>query len=118
MKNFATWLRILQRDHMASKKKEELRLTPSETDKLIELYQDEVDLWNCSLRTYHNKDCRRKALENILTKLLEEFPNINGSSRCQTTNNHINCRCILVNTFILSGVIYTCSCTCMMFVEA
>ena len=44
MKNLATWLRILQRDNMASKKKEELSLTPSETDKLIELYQDEVEL--------------------------------------------------------------------------
>lgn len=66
---------------MAGKKKEELKLTTEQTERLIELYHEEVDLWNFSSANYHNKDCRRKALENILSKLQEEYPGLNGSCK-------------------------------------
>ena len=66
---------------MAGRKKEELKLTTEQTEKLLEFYQEEVDLWNFSSANYHNKDCRRRALENILNKLNEEYPGINGSSK-------------------------------------
>lgn len=63
---------------MAGKKKEELKLTTEQTERLIESYHEEVDLWNFSSANYQNKDCRRKALENVPSKLQEEYPGLNG----------------------------------------
>ena len=37
-------------------KKEELKITSEQTERLVELYQEEVDLWNFSSPNYHNKD--------------------------------------------------------------
>ena len=65
---------------MAAKRKEELKLTSEQTERLVELYQEE-DLWNFYSQNYHNKDVRRKALENMLMILQQEFPGLSGSSK-------------------------------------
>ena len=66
---------------MAAKRKKELKLKSEQTERLVELYQEEEDLWNFSSQSYHNKDVRRKALENMLMILQQEFPGLSGSMR-------------------------------------
>ena len=52
---------------VGKRKQEECRLTNEQQEKLIELYQNESNLWNVSSASYPKKECRQGVLFN--TKL-------------------------------------------------
>lgn len=59
---------------MAGKKRvEELKLNSEQQERLIELFQEEPDLWNVSSAAYSKKESRQKALWTIVEKLKEDY---------------------------------------------
>ena len=59
---------------MAGKKRiDELKLTSEQQERLIELLHEDPDLWNTSSASYSKKDCRQKALRNIVEQLKERY---------------------------------------------
>lgn len=59
---------------MAGKKRvEELKLNSEQQERLIELFQEEPDLWNVSSAAYSKKESRQKALRTIVEKLKEDY---------------------------------------------
>lgn len=59
---------------MAGKKRvEELKLNSEQQERLIELFQEEPDLWNVSSPAYSKKESRQKALRTIVEKLKEDY---------------------------------------------
>ena len=63
---------------------EGILLTRVQTDRLIELYKADQGLWDLSSSVYHNKDKRRKALQNILDILREEYDGFDGTGNIIT----------------------------------
>jgi hypothetical protein len=55
---------------MAGKKRVD---ASDQQERLIELFQEEPDLWNVSSASYSKKDMRQKAQRNIVDKLQEEY---------------------------------------------
>ena len=51
---------------MAEERKEEWRLTNEQHENLIKLYHNEADLWNVSSSAYSKKECRQRALLNMM----------------------------------------------------
>ena len=68
---------------MAGKKRiDELKLSTEQQERLIELFHEEPDLWNVSSPSYSKKDCRQRALSNILEKLREEYEGLECNGKC------------------------------------
>ena len=57
---------------MAAKRKE-IIISKEQTDKLIELFEQEEDLWNISSDSYHKKEARYAAHSRIKEKTNDKF---------------------------------------------
>ena len=63
------------------KNNNELKLTEEQTEKLIDLYYEETNLWNVGSETYMNKDGRKRSLTRILEVMTDEFPGLVATSK-------------------------------------
>lgn len=70
---------------MASKKsigkEQDIVLNKQQTGFLIDLYEDEPDLWNVFSPNYHRKQSRGSALNRIQERMMREFQGFYISSK-------------------------------------